>query len=117
MLISRVLCNNGRFSRARKLEHHEKKARDFNNANEPYRIQNAINKVSDVLKFDTRCAPKRFEKMVSNFTEDQNEAIQEIRFGIVVKIRCGRLERTLWSKLVNCFNVKKNTTKINGKEI
>lgn len=75
MLISRVLCNNGRFSRVRKLEHHEKKTWGFNNANEPYCIENAINKVSDVLKFDTWCAPKRFEKMVSNFTEDQNEAI------------------------------------------
>lgn len=94
-----------------------KKARDFNNANESYRIKNAINKVSDVLKFDTRCAPKRFEKMVSNFTKNQNKAIQEIRFGIVAKMRCGRLERTLWSKLVDCFNVKKNTKKIHGKEI
>ena len=48
-----------------------------------------MTEAGDIMKFDTRCAPERFGKVVSTFTEEQNEVIREIGFANIVKIRCG----------------------------
>ncbi|GAY54654.1 hypothetical protein CUMW_158440 [Citrus unshiu] len=41
--------------------------------NDVYYTEKAMIEASDIMKFDTRCAPERFGKVVSTFTEEQNE--------------------------------------------
>ncbi|KAK9225866.1 hypothetical protein WN943_010911 [Citrus x changshan-huyou] len=43
--------------------------------NDVYYTEKAMIEASDIMKFDTRCAPERFGKVVSTFTEEQNEVL------------------------------------------
>ncbi|KAL9462780.1 hypothetical protein AB3S75_000728 [Citrus x aurantiifolia] len=43
--------------------------------NDVYYTKEAMTEASDIMKFDTRCAPERFGKVVSTFTEEQNEVL------------------------------------------
>ncbi|KAL6209257.1 hypothetical protein ACLB2K_020199 [Fragaria x ananassa] len=68
----------------------------------------------ELFSLNTRCSPERFRSVVSEFTDAQKVACEELGFGVLVRMAGKRLRKCTMRYLVECVDPTTCEIKIHG---
>ncbi|KAK9911825.1 hypothetical protein M0R45_035713 [Rubus argutus] len=63
----------------------------------------------------TRCSPHRFQQVVSQFSEEQIAAINDMGFGTLIQLSCTRIRHDLCRFLIDSFDTDSSSIELHGK--
>lgn len=62
-----------------------------------------------------RCRPKLFKDVVSKFSDEKKVAVEEMGFGLLLKLQCEQLQLGLCGWLIDRFDPSKSSIEVHGK--
>lgn len=71
----------------------------------------------ELVTLESRCSPKSFRSVVSQFSDVKKAACEELGFGVLLKIAGTRLRHSMVPALVDLVDPEKGTIQLHGKLI